>query len=644
MMPALLKRKSVTDSWTVNSTTIWILLSAGFSIGTMLLSAFSLLNRPGNMILLAVGLGCSAWGYVKLNGNPWTVSRLRWRRFRRPFPLLYLLCLLSALVGGAIHLPTNHDALAYRVPRLLHWLSEGHWHWIGGTDTRMDFSGTGFESMMLPPFAAFHTLRFAFLINAVSYILLPGLIFSVLSALGVKRSISARWMWIIPCASCFVMEAGSIGNDLPACVYLLAALLFGLRALKTGSWTHVVLAVLASALMTGMKVASLPLLLPITICLLWVFFRHPKLMVPAMVTAVFSTTISFLPVAVGNAVNAGDWAGERDSALKIQNPIVGLVGNSIIIGSASLAPQVFPQADRLNTWFNSSVATQSLSWIKSGFADFRMTHPQLAAEENSGLGLGVSAALILGLAGAVRQLRFRRMVSLGGLILAGFWFALLFFMIKLGNCGAPRLIAPYYVGLLGLPLLLFQSGRVFGKKWWQWSSLILLLPILPALAMSPARPLLPMRTIVEMLKDQGIATATVSRMGSVYQVYAERYDPYQAVRNLLPDNATSIGFAGTSGESQYSFWLPIGTRRVKDFTPDRNRNLPDPSNLDAIVASAWGTKDRFGITPAQLAERLDWEIIGSVRVRALAATEPHEWSVLVPKDRSQVIDEPRPQF
>ena len=643
-MPAPLKRKPVTGSWTANCTTIWILLATGFSAGAMLLSAFSLLNRPGNMILLAFGVAGSAWGYVRLNGNPWSFNGLRWRRFRRPFPLLYLLCALAALVGGAIHPPTNHDALSYRVPRLLHWLSTGQWHYIGGADTRMDFSGTGFEAMMLPPFAALHTLRFAFLINATLYLLLPGLIFSVFSALGVKRSIGALWMWIIPCASCFAMEAGSIGNDLPACVYVLAALFFGLKAVETGKWTDVMLAVLASALMTGIKVVSLPLLLPIAICMLWVFLRHPKLIFPAAATAVLATTISFLPIAVANTLNAGDWAGDSNSLLKIHDPVVGLAGNAVLIGSASLAPAIFPQSEKLNVWFNSSVVEGSLNWIKAGFADFRMTHPQMASEEHSGIGLGVSAALILGVAGAWRQLRIKRLVSPGGLIFAGFWFALLFFMIKLGNCGAPRLIAPYYVGLIGLPLLLIQSGKVFRKKWWQWSSLVLLLPILPALAMSPARPLLPMRTIVGILKDNGIGSAILSRMDIVYEVYANRYDPYQLVRDLLPENTTSIGFAGTSGDSQYSFWLPMGTRRVSDFTPRQDGKLPDTSNLDVIVASAWGTMDRFGMTPRQLAERLDWEIIESIPVRALASADAIEWSILVPKNRVKTIRESGPLF
>jgi len=616
----------------VTSTVIWILISSFFSAGCLLLSLLCQLNRHGTAVILFIAIPLSALGYYKLNGSSWSIKGFRWHRFRRPFPLLYLICASASVIGGIIHPPTNHDTLCYRIPRLLHWLSQGQWHWIGGADTRMDFSGVGFETMTLPIFWTFQTLRFAFLINAISYLLLPSLIFLVFHALGVKRSVAALWMWILPCASCFVMEAGSIGSDLPACIYTLAALLFGLRAMKMGKWTDIVLAVLSSALMTGMKASNLPLLLPITLCLLRAFWEYPKLIYPVVITSCFATLISFLPIAIANTKYTGDWAGDKNSLLKIHDPVVGIAGNALIIGTSGLVPAVFPQADKVNSWFNNQASEHSLKWIKNGFADFRMTHPQMASEESSGLGLGVFSALALGLVGAWKHIRLKRLVGLGGVIFIGFWVALLFYMIKLGNCGAPRLIAPYYVGLVGLPLLLIQSGSVFTRRWWRWISLVLLLPILPALAMNPARPLLPMKEILGCLKEQGINSPILTRMEVVYDVYANRSDAHRAVRDLLPTNASSIGFAGTSGESQYSFWLPMGSRHVTDYTPRPDGELPDVSDFDAIVASTWGTNDRFGITPKQLAEKLGWTIVGTTQVRALASSEATEWSVLVPKN------------
>jgi hypothetical protein len=618
-------------SGTLNSTIIWIFLSTWFSGGAVLLSFFGLLDRKCVGMLLFAGIAGSIYGHYRLNGNRWTSSGWRWRRFKKPFPLLYLLCAIAALLGGALHAPTNFDALSYRIPRLLHWLSAERWHWIGGMDPRMDFSAAGFELLMLPVFATFHTLRFAFLNNVISYFLLPGLIFSVFSALGVKRSVAATWMWILPCASCFVMEAGSIGNDLIASVYLLAALLFTLRAIQNGKHIDVILAVLSAALMTGAKASNLPLLLPISICMTALFYKRPRLFVTASLAGGLAFLVSFAPLAIVNQRHTGDWTGDPGNLLKLNNPTAGIAGNVLLLTGASFAPALFPPADKINQWFNTRTVQPPLKWIKKNFADFRMTLPQIASEEHSGLGLGVSIAILAGLAGSARQLRLTGISTLGTAVGLGFWGALLFYMMKLGNCGAPRLIAPYYVGLIALPLLLIQSGKVFTRPWWRWISLIALAPIIPALLMNPARPLLPMSSIIGTLKSRGITSATLQRMETVYAVYAERSDAQEAVRKLLPVTASSIGFAGTSDESEYSFWLPLGTKKVRDFKPVPHRDLPDASDLDAIVTSDWGCDDRFKMTPEQLAQAMAWQIVGTTRVRTYASGDEVRWSVLVPK-------------
>ncbi|MEI6673884.1 MAG: hypothetical protein WCO57_01770 [Verrucomicrobiota bacterium] len=544
--------------------------------------------------------------------------------------MLYLICASAALIGGTLHAPTNYDAFSYRIPRLLHWLSAERWHWIGGLDGRMDYSSCGFEWLMLPCFATFHSLRFAFLINAISYLLLPGLIFSVLAALGVKRSIAAIWMWILPCASCFVMEAGSIGNDFTATVYVLAALHFALRAIRHGRHSDVILAVFSTALMTGAKASNLPLLLPVSICMVVLLYKRPKLFITAALAGCAATLISLAPLAIVNYRHTGDWTGNPTSIYKLKSPAMGLAGNALQLASASIVPAVFPPADRVNKWINDRQDAPVLRRIKESFPGLDFNLPQMAIEEGSGLGLGVSAALLLALLGARRHFQVNKVFTLGGVVCVGFWAALLFYMMKLGNSGGPRLIAPYYVGLIALPLLLIQSGKVFVRPWWRWSSLVLLMPIIPALVLNPARPLLPMTGIIERLKMSGLSNGTLSRMEVVYNVYAQRSDAHYAVRQLLPENTSTVGFAGTGNESEYSFWLPLGTRQVRDFTPVASGRLPDVGGLDVIVTSDWGCNDRFKMTPDELAGNLGWHVLASAKVRNYAATGERTWSVLCP--------------
>jgi hypothetical protein len=139
-----------------------------------------------------------------------------------------------------------------------------------------------------------------------------------------------------------------------------------------------------------------------------------------------------------------------------------------------------------------------------------------------------------------------------------------------------------------------------------------------------------MQPVIHFLKGMGGPSATLNRMQVVYETYANRHDPYREVRQQLPAGAKRIAFAGTSNESQYSFWLPLGERRVIDYMPGPDHMPPDPSHYDAIVASDQGVATRFGMTVEELAERFGWSITGSRMVRALASADPERWSVIVP--------------
>jgi hypothetical protein len=77
--------------------------------------------------------------------------------------MIYALAVIVVILGGALYAPRNYDALTYRIPRILHWWTASSWHWIQTPNDRMNLSGTGFEWMMMPLFAASHSDRLFFL-------------------------------------------------------------------------------------------------------------------------------------------------------------------------------------------------------------------------------------------------------------------------------------------------------------------------------------------------------------------------------------------------------------------------------------------------------------------------------------------------
>ncbi len=85
---------------------------------------------------------------------PKPISLRKFRsRFRRIFPLAFLVLGGMAILGGFLYAPNNYDALAYRVPRVLHWLAAGQWHWIDTVFLRLNPRGAGIEWLSAPMIA-----------------------------------------------------------------------------------------------------------------------------------------------------------------------------------------------------------------------------------------------------------------------------------------------------------------------------------------------------------------------------------------------------------------------------------------------------------------------------------------------------------
>ena len=74
----------------------------------------------------------------------------RFRRFRRPLPLAFLILAALVFLGAAIYPPTNYSGLQYRTARVLQWLAHEQWFWIHTVDTRMNNRACGMEWLTAP--------------------------------------------------------------------------------------------------------------------------------------------------------------------------------------------------------------------------------------------------------------------------------------------------------------------------------------------------------------------------------------------------------------------------------------------------------------------------------------------------------------
>src|SRR6267378_1387163 len=215
---------------------LWVIFCIFCNCAGWLLSSIHQLNAAGYAVALGVAIAAALVLWKRL--TPRGIARLSFKklrlRFSRFFPAIFALLAAMAILGGFLHRPSNPDGLTQRIPHLLNWLAEGRWYWIENAPSSFNSHAVGFEWLMGPMLALLKTDRWVFLYNGISFLLLPGLLFSLFTRLGVTPRAAWYWMWLVPAGYCFLTQAGSIGNDAAGALFAVAAVDFALHAKKTG--------------------------------------------------------------------------------------------------------------------------------------------------------------------------------------------------------------------------------------------------------------------------------------------------------------------------------------------------------------------------------------------------------------------------
>jgi hypothetical protein len=608
---------------------IWVWFCAYLNCAGWALSAFHQLNARGYAVALVVWL--AAFFFWRQKSSAQVFSRAGWRkflrRFRKPFPLAFLLLAAMAFLGGAIYAPNNYDALAYRIPRILHWLAAGHWEWIHTFFPRVNNRSCGIEWVSAPVIALFKTDRFLFLINFASFLFLPGLVFSVFTRLGVRRRVAWRWMWLAPTGYCFLLQAASIGNDLFGAVFALAAVDFALRAKISNSPRDFFASILAAAMMTGAKTSNLPLLLPCALAILpslKLILRWPLKTLAVCALAIFA---SALPTMVLNQEFSGDWSGAGLSRGHSVNAIgLRVAANTGLIALQNFSPPVVPFAAAWNRGVTNLMpaslgARLDEVMLEPRAAKFSMEEMQM--EENAGLGFGVSL-LLLASALAALFLRQKSAAPISAWQICVRWsplISLLAFMTQsnLGNIG--RFLTPFY--LLLLPPLLAGGAheRLVKKTWWRASAAAVFVIAAGLLVISQARPLFPVQTVLAKLPQ---TSALVARAENIYSVYGRRHDAFAPARAALPPDLQVLGLV-TYDDPETSLWRPFGARRIEHVCPGDTAADLRARGIEYVLVKPDNFAAWFGGSREEWIKKMNAHVVQKIPLELRASAGPLEW-------------------
>jgi hypothetical protein len=560
---------------------------------------------------------CTIHYFRRLRQNPSSPSS--W------LPLLFIFVAFLAFAGGILSPPSNYDALSYRVPRILHWLNAGRWHWIDTPNTRQNYSAPGFEWLMAPLFVFFKTDRLFFLINWVSFLLLPSLVFRTFRLAGVPARSCWWWMWLLPLGYGYVLQSGSIGNDAFATVYALASVCFVLSAKRKERFSDFGWSILAVALLTGTKGSNLPLALPWFVAMLlryqaWIS-HIPKL----LTWTAIALMVSFAPTAVLNCQYTGSWNGDPSNRgkMNLSNPAAGLLGNSLMLGYYNLQPPLLFSPSKANEQTTALLPSKIKSWLLREFPRFELKMGEIPIEESAGLGLGLTASLVLWV------FKGRRFFSPLPVLRAQPWFflgiaglaSLLFYMSKMGSESTARLLLPYYPFFFLLPLGFWSLPSPTLRK---LAPLFILLcsTALVGLILSPARPLFPVQKLLALMSDN----PRLIRIREVYQAYRQRSSCWGPVLTILPTEVKILGFFSHGDDLEAPLWKPFALRAVAS-ADEKSPGMADLSRRDAWLAR----RPVAEVLKTNPEWQLRWEEVGARLISQKASVGAEEWVLFLPR-------------
>jgi hypothetical protein len=612
---------------------IWIVIGALAGVAGCILSALGELNLAGYSIfgVLCLGGRLLTRGKTSFSWKNIPLRRLR-TRFSQPLPVAFAGLAALVFLGGALYEPSNYDGLTYRLPRVLHWLARQQWHWIHTNNYRMNDRSCGFEWLMAPVILATRSDRALFLINFLPFLLLPGLVFSVFTRLGVAPRVAWQWMWLLPTGYNFLLQAGSLGNDTFAAVYVLAAIDFALRARASRDIMDVWFSLLAAALMTGAKSGNLPLLLPWSIA----FFPVARTLFSRPVSSLFITltalSVSFLPNAIINSRFCGDWTGLslETSFIAMRHPLLGIAGNSVMLLIGNFVPTFFPLAGWWNYSALSMLPHEMSSLLLANFESNFYNLGEMPIEEQTGLGFGLSCLLAIHLL----TMLYRRRAGFWscirrppGAVMASAYVSLLFFFAKSGMEAVARLVSAYYPLLLPALVIGPVSSALVRQRWWRSATYIALTLSLAVVVLTPARPLWPAATVLARLPDDMSDHPLIKRLKDVYLGYAKRPDSLAEARTALPDACPIVGSVIDCNDSEISLWRPFGRRRVEDILLDEPAETIHARGIEYAVVSELYLK-QHGQNVEDWVQQHHARAIKSFTATLIIRTGPQKWHVI----------------
>jgi hypothetical protein len=200
-------------------------------------------------------------------------------------------------------------------------------------------------------------------------------------------------------------------------------------------------------------------------------------------------------------------------------------------------------------------------------------------------------------------------------------------MSVMASDATARLLSPYYPILVASILLLRNNATLIGQRWWKVSAVLAALLALPAILLSPSRPLWPAERACQWLSVKFKGQPAIQRAATVYSVYGTRAEGLAALLRYVPANVNEIGYIGGDDDLETSLWRPFGTRVVVGILPQNLENVLH-GRISFVVASRSAVERMFGRSFADWLKMARLHVIASEEWQNKASQPPETWFML----------------
>jgi hypothetical protein len=463
-------------------------------------------------------------------------------------------------------------------------------------------------------------------------------VFSMFTRLGVRRRVAWPWMWIMPTGYGYLLQAGSIGNDLFGATFALIAVDFALRANRSRRPRDFFVSLLAAALMTSAKTNNLPLLLPWTVAILpalgWM--RRRTLMVLAV--GAWALLASVLPTVVLNFKYCGDWSGlVLETGGFKKDPVFMAGANTVLLALGNFVPPVFPLAGQWNQYADRAMPAGLGERLQQTIIgpDSKLQLPEMQIEEAAGLGFGVCVLLLASMVAVMfagrnhpgdtrpvdRDRKWQTCVRLAPIVS-------LVALLSQSNMGVTsRLVIAYYAFLLPPVLVCAGHEWVVTRRWWRISAFAVFIMAAGLLVVSPARSLFPALTLVEKLQARRPDSRLLARLREVYFVYRGRNDGFAPIRALLPPDLKVLGMV-TFDDPETSLWRPFGSRRIEHVCSGDTAVELKQRGIEYILVREEVLGLWFKCPPNDWLKRMNAQVIQTIPLNLRASRGAMDWYLI----------------